>query len=201
MKSWLIPFAAGALALGALRFAAAPLHHTTHYHANWAVFVDGERVDLSGDRYMEEIGACTASDEGILPEERVHMHENNADVVHVHHDGATWGALMANLGMALGDDFLHLGNGDRYEAGDGLSLVFVVNGIAVPSVHNRVIGSGDRLLISATRSAPAEVLASEYPQVADDAPAYNATMDPSSCRGGHGELPLMTRLLLAFWGS
>ncbi|HSG50454.1 MAG TPA: hypothetical protein VLA43_21680 [Longimicrobiales bacterium] len=200
MKNWLLPFLAGAAALGAVRFAAAPLNHTTHHHANWAIFVEGERVDLSGDRFMEEIGACSASYEGILPEQRVHLHENNPDVVHVHHDGATWGHLMANLDMALGDDFLNLATGERYAARDSLSVVFVLNGLAVPSVHNRVIGSGDRLLVSVTRASPGEVLASEYPQVASNAPEYNEMMDPSSCTGGHGELPLLTRLRLALWG-
>lgn len=200
MKTRLLPFLAGALALGLARFALAPLNHTTHYHANWAIYLDGERLDLSGDPFMEEIGACSASDEGILPEQRVHMHENNQDVVHVHHDGATWGHLMANLGMAMGDDFLQSAAGERYRSGDGRSLVFILNGIAVPSVHNRVIASGDRLLVSYTSATPREALESEYPRVASNAAEYNATMDPSSCTGGHGELPLLTRLRLAFWG-
>jgi hypothetical protein len=199
MKNWILPFLAGAVALGVVRFILAPLNHTTHYHANWAIFVDGERLDLSGDRYMEEIGACTASYEGILPQQRVHLHENNADVVHVHHDGATWGALMANLDMALGEDFLHTATGERYRPGSDTSLVFVLNGLPVPAAHNRVIGSGDRLLISVTTGTAQEVLEAEFPLVADNAEAYNAEMDPSSCTGGHGELPLLTRLRLAFW--
>jgi hypothetical protein len=200
MKRILLPFLAGVCFLGALRFTAAPLNQTTHYHANWAVFLDGERVDLSGDRFMEEIGACSASYAGIRPEERVHMHENNHDVVHVHHDGATWGQLMANLDMVLTDDFLVTADGERYEVGDGHSLVFVLNGIPVPGVHNRVIASGDRLLVSWTPASPREVVEGEFPAVASDAPEYNETMDPSSCTGGHGELPLLTRLRLAFWG-
>jgi hypothetical protein len=200
MKRWFLPFLAGVAALGLVRFVLAPLNHTTHYHANWAVFVDGERLDLSGDRFMEEIGACTASYEGILPEQRVHMHEHNQDVVHVHHDGATWGALMANLDMALGEDFLRTADGEWYRAGPDTSLVFVLNGLPVPAVHNRVIGSGDRLLISVTSGSTAEVVDREYPRVAADAAEYNEEMDPSSCTGGHGELPLLTRLRLAFWG-
>lgn len=200
MKNWLLPFLAGVVALGAVRFAAAPLNRTTHYHANWAVFVNGERLDLAADRFMEEIGACTASYAEILPEQRVHLHENNPDVVHVHHDGATWGALMANLDMALGEDFLFTADGVRYQSGPEASLVFVLNGLQVPAVHNRVVASGDRLLISVTSAAVREVLEREFPRVADNAAEYNAQMDPSSCSGGHGELPWTTRLRLAFWG-
>lgn len=199
MKTTLLAFLGGMVALGAIRFALAPLNHTTHHHANWAVFIDGERLDLSGDRFMEEIGACSASYQGILPEERVHLHENNMDVVHVHHDGATWGALMANLDMALGDDFLFTADGERHMAGEGRSLVFVLNGIRVPSVHNRAIASGDRLLVSVTDDAPRAV-EEEYPRVPSDAEEYNLVMDPSSCTGGHGEIDLLTRLRLAYWG-
>lgn len=198
MKTTILAFAAGVLALGVARLAFAPLAPVTHHHANWAVFVDGERLDLSADRYMEEISACTASDEGILPSQRIHMHENNDDVVHVHHPGSTWGALMANLGMALGDSFLYTADGERYVEGDGYRLVFILNGIQVPTIHNRVVSSADRLLISFTDD-PEGALAREYPQVADDAAEYNERMDPASC-AGHGDLPFTERLRLAFWG-
>lgn len=53
------------------------------YHANWAVFVNGERLDLSSDRYMEEVAACGAGHQ-VLPTQRVHMHGNDDDVVDVH---------------------------------------------------------------------------------------------------------------------
>jgi len=198
MKTTILAFLAGVLALGLARLAFAPLAPAVHHHANWAIVVDGQRMDLSDDIYMEEISACTASDEGILPSQRIHMHENNADVVHVHHAGSTWGALMANLGMSLGDRHLFTADGDRYVEGDGRRLVFILNGIRVPSVHNRVVSSEDRLLISFTDD-PEGALAREYPQVADDAAEYNERMDPASC-AGHGELPFTARLRLAFWG-
>ena len=199
MKSILAAVLVGVLALGLARLAFAPLNPSTHHHANWAVFVDGERLDLSGDRFMEEVSACSASDQGILPTQRIHLHEKVDDVVHVHHPGATWGALMANLDMSLGDRHLFTADGGRYFHGeDGRSMVFILNGIAVPSVHNRVVASGDRLLISVGPD-PDAAEAREYPQVADNALEYNERMDPASC-AGHGELPLLTRLRLAFWG-
>jgi hypothetical protein len=198
MKPYLVGALLGILALGGVRFAFAPLGHATHYHANWAVFVDGGRLDLSDDRFMEEVSACRADDRGILPAERIHMHENDHDVVHVHHEGATWGALMANLGMDLGDDYLFLADGRRLFAGDGHSLVFVVDGLRVPSLRNRVVGSGDRVLISYTTDPPGAE-AAEFPRVGDDAEEYNLRADPASC-AGHGELSPLERLLRAFWG-
>ncbi len=106
---------------------------------------------------------------------------------------------MANLDMSLGDRHLFTADGDRYfHREDGRSLVFVLNGVTVPSVHNRVVASGDRLLIS-VGADPASAQSTEYPQVADNALEYNEMMDPASC-AGHGALPLLTRLRLAFWG-
>lgn len=200
MKSFLLGTAVGILALGGARFALAPLAPSTHYHANWAVFVGGERLDLSADRFMEEISACGAAGSGLRPEDRVHMHDNVHDVVHVHHDGAAWGHLLANLDMAVGEDFLALPDGRRLTAGAGPARpVFIVNGLVVPSVHNRLIRSGDRLLISWSDADPGEILEREYPRVADDAEEYNARMDPASC-AGHTELTVVDRLRLAFWG-
>jgi hypothetical protein len=198
MKPMIAGMLLGILVLGGARFALAPLSHATHHHANWAVMIDGERLDLSGDPYMEEVAACRASDDGILPEQRIHMHENDHDVVHVHHEGATWGALAANLGMSLGDEHLILADGTGILASDSARFVFVLNGFQVPSVHNRVVQSGDRLLISVT-DAPGSVLESEFPLVASNALEYNERMDPASC-AGHGELGFLERLRLAFWG-
>jgi len=213
MRSLLIGVLLGALGLGLSRLAFAPLNPTTHHHANWAVIVDGERVDLSPDRFMEEISACGAGDEGIRPGQRIHMHENEQDVVHVHHPGATWGHLMTNLGLGLGDDWLFLDprlvEGIEGVPADGRlgvgpetahRLLFVVNGFVVPSLANRVVESGDRVLIAWT-DEPVETVRTEwYARVASDAPEYNERMDPASCSGGHGDLPLGTRLRLAFWG-
>jgi hypothetical protein len=195
-----------------VRLAAAPLNPTTHHHANWAIIVNGTRIDLSGDRFMEEISACSAGDEGIQPTQRIHMHENLQDIVHVHHEGATWGHLMTNLGLGLGDDWLFLDRGlvegitgvapdGRLTSGTGGGrLVFVVNGFVVPSLANRVVASEDRVLVAWTDGDVETVRASWFERVATDAGEYNERMDPASCSGGHGDLPFLTRLRLAFWG-
>jgi len=214
MRTLIIGVLAGALGLGVLRLAFAPLNTTTHHHANWAVVVHGERIDLSDARFMEEISACSSGEGGIQPGQRIHMHENEQDLVHVHHTGATWGHLMTNLGLALGDDFLFLdrqlvegiegapadgrfGVGAEEERG---RLVFVVNGYVVPSLANRVVESEDRVLIAWTDEEVETVRTEWFERVASNAGEYNEKMDPASCSGGHGELDFMSRLRLAFWG-
>jgi hypothetical protein len=172
----------GVLLLAGYRFAFAPPEQPTHFHANFALFVDGRRVDLTGDRYMEEVGACRAS-ETVQPTERVHLHNHDADVVHVHHQGVTWDHLLINLGFGAGDKYLALDDGRVLAAGAGKTLKFVLNGQPQFSVRNVLIRSGDRLLISYGSEPEAEVVRTQYPRVASSAEEFNREPDPAGCSG------------------
>jgi hypothetical protein len=188
----------GILLFGLARFAFAPADAAVHYHANFAIFVDGERLDLSADRYMQDVAACHADPSHVAPEERVHLHNNDPDVVHVHHSGATWGHFLMNLGFGLGDDYLITDEGARYESTPERGLKFVVNGFDVSSVYNRVIAPGDRLLISYGPESAAEVTEIQFPQVASNAPEFDTMPDPAGC-AGPDELGTGERLRRAFW--
>jgi hypothetical protein len=191
----------GVFALGSARFFFVEPPPAVHHHANFAVFVDGERLDLSGGRYMEDVTACAADPAGIRPQDRAHLHNNDPDVVHVHHGGATWGHLFANLGMGLGDDFLILDNGRRFFDGeDGRTLKFFLNGQQVLELQNRMIRSEDRVLVSVGMETPDEALASEYAEVASNAGHFNEVSDPAGCAGAMREVSLGERLRNAFWG-
>jgi hypothetical protein len=188
----------GVLAFGLVRLAALPFHDAIHYHANWAVWIEGERVDFSHDRYMEDVAACVADPMLTTAEARVHMHENDPDVVHVHHGGATWGHLLQNLGWGVGPDWIVTDGKAMYRAGDGGRLTFILNGLNVPPAHDRVIRPGDRLLIS-FGTEDAEKLARErFPTVASTALEYDGSFDPGGCAGIEEET-FGERLRRAFW--
>ena len=188
----------GVLLLGAVRFSFLQ-PPSVHYHANFAVMIDGERLDLSGDRYMEDVSACSADPDAVRPEDRAHLHENNPDVVHVHHGGATWGHLFANLGLGLGEDYLILPGGERYFSGEeGRQVSFVANGMQVPDLHNRLIRSEDRVLVSVSRVSSPEALLKEFSTVAENAGEYNTTQDPAGCAGSR-EWTFGQRIRNAFW--
>ena len=188
----------GVTALGAYRFFFVPAEAHPHFHANFALFVDGARVDLSGDRYMEEVGACKVS-ETVLPTERAHLHNNDQDVVHVHHAGVTWDHFLINLGFGLGDKYLALDDDRILTAGAGKTLKFVLNGQPQFSVRNVLLRSGDRLLISYGAEAEAEVVRSQFPQVASNAEEFNHKPDPAGCSGST-EPTVAERLRAAFFG-
>jgi hypothetical protein len=200
-KTWLAALSGvvgGVVLLAAFRFAWVPADEHTHYHANFAVFVDGQRLDLSGDEYMEEISACKVG-ETVQPTQRVHLHSNNPDVVHVHHEGVTWGHLFTNLGMGLGEEYLALDDGPVLTEGEGRTLKVVLNGQPQFAVDNQLIRSGDRLLVSYGPASEEEVVASQFPAVADNAEEYNQRQDPAACAGAH-ETTLWDRVRHAFAG-
>lgn len=187
----------GFLLIGAARFATQEHVHGVHYHANWAIFLNGERLDLTDTRYMEDVFVCTADPSHQNPEDRVHMHENNQDVVHVHAAGVTWGHLMANLGFAFGDDYLYTDKA-RYTNESGNTLKFILNGRQVQSLNNQAIGDRDRLVISYGPETVEEVLEKQFPLVETSAARYNEMPDPASCSGAVEET-VGDRLRRAFW--
>jgi hypothetical protein len=187
----------GVLAVGLARFVFAPWQHPVHFHANWAVWLDGARLDLSDDRYMEDVLACAAGEQ-VFAAERVHMHNGVDHVVHVHHEGVSWGHLLQNLGFAAGRDFLILDDGRVMADAEGRTLKFVLNGFVVDDVRGRLIGPGDRLLISHGPESPDEVLAEQFPLVPADAGRYDEMDDPATCAGA-AHLGTGARLRRAFW--
>lgn len=189
---------AGVLLLAAFRLVLIPPEEPVHYHANFALFVGGERIDLSADEYMEEVGACRVSD-AVLPTERAHLHNNKADVAHVHHEGVTWRHLLANLGFGLGRDYLVTGQDRVLVPEQGNALKFILNGRPEFSVHNELIRSGDRLLISYGSESEEEALRNQFPTVASTAEEFNRRLDPAGCSGAH-EPTLWDRGRHAFGG-
>jgi len=187
----------GVLAIGLARFAFAPWQHPVHFHANWAVYIHGERLDLSDQRYMEDVLACAAGEQ-VHAAERVHMHNGVDHVIHVHHEGVSWGHLLQNLGFAVGRDFLILDDGRALTPGPAGTLKYVLNGFEVDDIRGRLILPGDRLLISYGTEPADAVLAEQFPLVPADAAAFDEMPDPAACAGathlGTGE-----RLRRAFW--
>jgi hypothetical protein len=181
---------------------------TVHYHANFALYVNGVLDVFNGPGYYEEVQACN-SDNLDDPRARVHMHNNLSHVVHVHDHAATWGAFFANLGYTLGDSVLTTGKGTYVNGADG-QLSFILNGQKVDTVANRTIGNEDTLLIDyetksdstlgnedtlpikyglKSDSTPQE----RYQAIIRDAHEHNTQYDPATCSGGQ-ELTFTTRL-------
>ncbi len=177
-------FFLGALAAFWARFALVD-QQSTHYHANFALYVNGVRDEFKSFAFYEEETACNAVNV-VDPGERVHMHDNVNHVIHVHADAVTWGAFFANLGYTLGNNLISTKDGVFINDQNGDKLRFYINGNFVSSITNEVIHSEDRLLIDYSGDSEA-VLKTRYSFVESDAHVYNEEDDPSSCSGSASE--------------
>ena len=198
MRKFLLGLVLGFLALVGARYVFMPPQLATHFHANFAVFIQGKRVDFSGDQYMEDIQGCKLSNTLLQPEERTHMHNNVSDVVHVHDHGVTWGHFFANIGFTFDQIHLMTDEGKAYSNDVSNTLKFILNDEPVPNPYNRLIASEDRFLISYGPEAPEELMGSEWLDIADTAAGHNEHPDPGSCSG---EIPLdfWVKLKKAVW--
>lgn len=181
----------GFLLTGLVRFVATP-DHETHYHANFAVFINGERVTFDGPQYFQEVSACDAQ---TSPLGRTHMHDGNDHLVHVHAGVVTWSEFFANLGWSLNNSMLYDGK-TAYVAGQDGQLTFMLNGKPTRSIANEVIGDQDRLLINFGSQDDADI-EKEFSQVQSDALHADKTADPATCQGPE-RTSVWTRLRQAF---
>jgi hypothetical protein len=158
---------------------------TTHYHANFGLYVNGVRDEFKSPTFYEEIASCTTTNHD-NPKSRVHMHGQEFDTVHVHSDGSTWGHFFANLSYTLGDKVLVTDNGVFTDGTDGKKLRFILNGKEVLNVANIPIKSEDKLLIDYSAD-DSRTLATRYSSIGSTAHEHNEKPDPASCSGSAKE--------------
>lgn len=173
----------GVLSLLLIRFFTYSPPHV-HYHANFAVYVNGQQEQFKGSQYYQEVAVCTTS--GItLPQQRAHMHDNINNVLHVHDHAVTWGQFFENLGWYVGPNFIEDASGHLYQADDTNKLHILINGqdyTGLTPITNMVIKDQSRLLVSYGDISDAQ-LQQEYKAVPSTAKHYDETNDPASCAG------------------
>ena len=186
-------FVLGIILLVAVRFVFKK-PEVIHYHANFAVFIDGTREGFSGPGYYEEVQACSAT---TSPRGRTHMHLPDNNVVHVHDKNVTWGHFFESIGWALGPDSL-VTTDMVYRTNDEKALTFYLNGKEVASPFAQVIGNEDVLVVSygdGNADLKSQAEAAKKPTAAHVA---SVQTDPAACRGEE-ELGVSARLKQALW--
>lgn len=166
-----------------------------HFHANLWVFINWKKVDFSSDKYMEDIAACkmwTLKSQ----KDRVHLHQNNWNTVHVHDDWVTWGHFFSNVGYNFTDNILTDDNWNNYLTWDK-KLTFILNWKEIKNPFNREIVSEDILLINYWDESLEDILKNYYPEIKADAWEYNEKQDPATC--SWSEFSLFHYLSEKFW--
>lgn len=169
-----------------------PETRATHFHANFAVFVEGERIDLSDKKFMEDVSGCRPDYLPMQPKERAHMHNGEDTVAHVHADGVTWGHFFANLGFTFGKSYLVLESGEMVRPTGTKTLKFILNGGLSDDPFNMLIATEDWLLISFGAESIDRVTRDQWLMIPSTAKEHNAHPDPGSCSGV---------IEMSFWGK
>lgn len=172
----------GALIILAVRFATYQPEKDVHYHANFAVYLNGQREEFKDIFYYIGGESCTGDAEHqMTPHARAHMHDMVNDVVHVEDEVVTWGQFFQNMGWVVDPKVIR--TPDEVLMVDSANKVsFMLNGEKVDNVVGRVIGDKDRLLVD-FGSTSNENLQKEFQTIATTAEKYNGSQDPGSCGG------------------
>ena len=172
-----------------------------HFHANFAMYIDGERVDFSLDRYSQDVAGCKVG-EKIYAKDRAHLHENNPDTIHIHDDGVTWWHFFANNNILFNENKLIMDDGKIYVNNEKNELRFILNGDPVKDPFNILINSKDRLLVNYGEESEDDLVLGKFQDVSTNAEEYNGKYDPWTCSGTNenSKISLIKDLLHGFMG-
>lgn len=188
LLSWvafIIIFVLGIVTAIVLRFWLVNPPAPTHYHANFALYINGQKDEFKDFTFYEEVQACSVAGSND-PLTRVHMHNQKNYEVHVHDTAATWGHFFANLNYGLTNKLVQTSNGIYVDGTDGNALTFILNGKQVSDIYNRTIGDDDVLLINYGNEDQATIT-KRYEQIPRSAKELDAGTDPASCTGSKSE--------------
>ncbi len=176
----------GVLLILGIRFVTYKPADHVHYHANFAVYLNGEHEQFSDPSYYEDVSACQASGNSITPADRAHMHDKINNLVHVHDHGVTWGQFFENLGWFIGDDFIKTRTQMYMSPADHNQLHILLNNqdiTGLTPITNTVIRDQDVLLVS-FGDIDASTLQQENMHIARTAHQADIGTDPKSCAAG-----------------
>lgn len=147
------------------------LRQAAHDHADFAIFIEGERFDFGQSRFIS-----TEENEKSMA---AHIHDPRHTVVHVHYSNTTWDEFLRSLGVTLDDPTMPGGSaesasitmpdGREYRSEGGKTLKFYVNGVRVDGIAFTTIADLDRVLISYGSETPEEVEQQQLPLLSDEA--------------------------------
>lgn len=117
-----------------------PLGEKVHEHADFAVYLNGERFDFKPAKYQ-------SSDTNPLDPD-AHLHDGNGDVTHKHRKGITLGYFFDTLGMKFDNQCFATDDGKQYCNTADKKLTMYVNGKENTQFGNYEFTDLDRILIT-----------------------------------------------------
>lgn len=185
----------GALIVLSIRFATYSPPKEIHYHANFAVYINGEREPFKAVNYYEETAASSCGGEEEFENtsmSRTHMHANVNDVVHIEDEKVTWGNFFTVLGWNVGKTYLATRD-QVYVNNDKAKVTYVLNGKPVDDIANLIIGDLDKLLINYGTQTSTDIN-NKFNQIQNNALKANQSGDPASCGSHSDSTSIMERM-------
>lgn len=141
------------------------LQEEYHAHADFAVFINGEKLNFSQKQFMHE-EACGKpgethaidlnSEEG--RKEAAHLHDLNGNVMHLHHENATLAIFFKNAGFTLTRNCLETPQG-KYCNTESRKLKVFDDGLQVQDLEKFVPKDAGKILVTYGSESAGEVRA------------------------------------------
>ena len=141
-----------------------------HSHADFAVFVEGRKIDFGKPQYMEDDAKAGT---GTTMRNYVHLHDNNGSVIHRHKPGLTIGDFFGSIGMPIQGDCMTIDTGRSVCPDNGKKWRLFVNESEIPFSGTYIFQDAERILLSYGLADGDR--AAELAQVTDDACRYSRT--------------------------
>ncbi|MFT7644927.1 MAG: hypothetical protein ACI9BF_000592 [Candidatus Paceibacteria bacterium] len=110
-----------------------------HVHSDFVLFLDGEEIDLSDDKYQSDTAHIMHAD--------IHLHGNDDEVIHRHDHGITLGVFFGSIGFDLTPDCITSDTETLFCTDDYNELMVFVNDERIEDLVNYVNKEEDRILI------------------------------------------------------
>lgn len=110
-----------------------------HVHADFLVYIGDEKFDFTQDKYQS-----TAKS---LQSDKVHLHDNKGNVIHLHAEGITLGDFFTSLGFNLTNQCLVTDTKEEYCTDNDNTLTLYVNGKVLENIANYQIIDNDQILL------------------------------------------------------
>lgn len=161
-----------------------------HEHADFAMYLLGERFDFSKDEFMSVtpckivqepslFGIPAALAHGSTREslkDDVHLHDNIGGVVHSHKEGIDWSDFFVSIGMEFTDTTFTDHEGAITKNTDENTFRFFLNGQEVLTISDVEIRDNDKVLISyGPKDRVEKDFARELASISNDACYYSET--------------------------
>lgn len=161
-----------------LSFFFTPESKPVHVHADFALYINGERFNLTDDRYQSTPESVKHKD--------MHFHDNNDRIIHRHAPDITLGSFFGSIGIGLSNTCLSVDTNGSFCSDDQHQLRLYVNGEVIPDPDTYVIQEADRILLH-YGTEEAEQIAALQDTISSNACIYSGTCPergtppPESC--------------------